>query len=302
MDVTGYLHPFYVESLAEFGRLRALEACGGWVLERSIPGSTEIDAMGCYPLFCCRDWPRIADDLRKLQGRLVSLALVTDPLGNYDEGLLRGCFDYVLPFKHHFVADLTQPVNQQAPKYHRKYARRSLRDARVEVLSEPSDALDDWGRLYANLVARHQIKGIRAFSRAAFAAQLKVPGMVAFRAVVDSETVGMHLWYVQGEAAYSHLSAYTDFGYDLQVSYGLNWVANEHFAGNLRWLVLGAGAGTGESSGGGLTEYKRGWSTGIRQVYFCGRTLNPEMYRALAMQLSEPLANYFPAYRAGEFS
>lgn len=299
--MTGYLHPAYAASLREFGTPLELPASGGWLLVRQIPDSDLFDAMGCYPLFGCRDWSRLSQDFEQLRGALVSLALVSDPFGNYDEGLLRHCFDHVLAFKEHFVADLTQPVNEQAPKYHRKNARRALRDATVEILSHPLDALNDWDLLYAHLVARHQIKGIRAFSHAAFEAQLKVPGMVALRAVTNSETVGMHLWYVQDDVAYSHLSAYNEVGYDLQVSYGLNWVANEHFAGKLRWLVLGAGAGTSANSGRGLTEYKRGWSTGTRQVYFCGRTLDPERYQALTKWHNRPPTQYFPAYRANEF-
>jgi hypothetical protein len=300
--MTGYLHPVYAASLREFGTPLRLCAAGGWLLVRKIPGRDWFDAMGCYPLFCCRDWSGLPQDLEPLKGTLISLALVTDPFGNYNEDLLRQCFDHVLAFKEHFVADLTQPVNTLAPKYHRKHARHALRNSTIEILSHPPDALNDWDRLYQNLVARHQIKGLRTFSRVSFEAQLKVPGMVALRAVVNSETVGMHLWYVQGDVAYSHLSAYSDAGYDLRVSYGLNWAANEYFANKLRWLVLGAGAGTSASGDRGLTDYKRGWSTGTRQVYFCGRTFDPERYRALTESQHSPATQYFPAYRAHEFS
>ena len=44
--VTGYLHPGYARSLAEFGTPRELERSGGWLLERAIPGSSYFDAMG----------------------------------------------------------------------------------------------------------------------------------------------------------------------------------------------------------------------------------------------------------------
>ena len=258
--------------------------------------------MGCYPLFCCHDWTRLREDLDELRDRLVSVTLVTDPFGQYDEPLLRKTFDVVIPYKEHFVADLGGPWEQATSASHRKFARRALRAVAIEVLSRPHDGLDDWDRLYAHLVARHDIKGLRAFSRASFAAQLRVPGMVAFRAAVGAQTVGMHLWYAQGDAAYSHLSAYSDAGYDLRVSYALNWAANEYFAGKIRWLVLGAGAGTTAGGGGGLTEYKRGWSTGVRQVYFCGRTLNPAQYEALTRARGRPATEYFPAYRQGEFA
>ena len=299
--MTGYLHPLYAESLAEFGAPRRLVRCGGHLLARKIPDGAGQDAMGCYPLFCCHDWSGLREDLEEAHDQLVSVALVTDPLGGYEEPLLRKTFDVVRPYKEHFVADLGGPWQESISARHRKYARRALREISVGVLPEPHDGLNDWDRLYAHLVARHGITGLRAFSRASFAAQLRVPGMVAFRATAGAETVGMHLWYTQGDAAYSHLSAYSDAGYELRVSSALNWAANEHFAGKVRWLVLGAGAGTSAGDGGGLTDYKRGWSTGARQVYFCGRTLNPAHYEALSRARGGPATDYFPAYRRGEF-
>jgi hypothetical protein len=299
--MTGYLHPQYAEALAEFGSPCPLPRSGGYLLARQIPNTEWQDAMGTYPLFCCQDWTRLHEDLEELRNRMVTVALVTDPLGNYDESLLRRFFDRVVKFKEHFIADLTQPVNELVPKYHRKHARRALRDVTVEVLSQPLEGLDDWDRLYAQLVARHEIKGLRAFSRTSFAAQLQVPGMVAFRVVAGTQAIGMHLWYVQGDAAYSHLSAYSDAGYDLRISYGLNWAANEYFSGRVRWLVLGAGPGTTTGDAGGLAEYKRGWSTGVRSVYFCGITLDAMRYEAISRSRGGPATEYFPAYRQGEF-
>ena len=222
-------------------------------------------------------------------------------MGHYDEPLLHRTFDRVIKFKEHYIADLTKPVNELAPKYHRKHARKALRDVSIEILPDPLLGLDDWDALYANLVVRHEIKGIRAFSRASFAAQLKVPGMVAFRATAGGQTVGMHLWYVQGEVAYSHLSAYSAAGYDLRVSYALNWAANETFTSKLRWLVLGAGTTSTSSEGGGLADFKRGWSTDVRPVYFCGLTLDPAKYEVLTRERNVSTTEYFPAYRQGEF-
>ena len=80
----GYAHPFYAASLAEFGAPLRLPRCGGWVLERSVPGGHARDAMGCYPLFVCQDWRALAADLDDLDGP-VSLSLVSDPFGDYDE-------------------------------------------------------------------------------------------------------------------------------------------------------------------------------------------------------------------------
>ncbi|HSS29061.1 MAG TPA: hypothetical protein VLL50_14020, partial [Usitatibacter sp.] len=63
----GYAHPGYAGSLAEFGTPRELPASGGWLLEREIPGGGR-DAMGCYPLLCCRDWRALREDLDSLEG------------------------------------------------------------------------------------------------------------------------------------------------------------------------------------------------------------------------------------------
>src|SRR5207244_6057978 len=101
----GYSHQLYADSLAEFGSPIHLARCDGWSLKRQVPGSEEVDAMGCYPLFTCDDWEFLRADLDGLSEGLVSLALVTDPFGDYSESYLRECFrDVVIPFKEHFVA------------------------------------------------------------------------------------------------------------------------------------------------------------------------------------------------------
>ena len=80
---SGYLHRGYAESFSDIAIPRELRRCGGWILERAIPGSELCDGMGCYPLFACRDWRGLALDLPTLAGRLVSLTLITDPFGDF---------------------------------------------------------------------------------------------------------------------------------------------------------------------------------------------------------------------------
>ena len=110
--LSGYGHPSYAASLAEFGTPRRLRRSGGWVLERRIAGTEARDAMGCYPLFVCQDWRALEADLDELDG-LVSLALVSDPFGDYDEDVLRRCFrDVLVPFKPHFVTDVSRPIGE----------------------------------------------------------------------------------------------------------------------------------------------------------------------------------------------
>src|SRR3989442_15260848 len=120
MTETGYLHPGYAESLAEFGVPRPLPRSGGWILVREISGCSTRDATGCYPLFACRNWSLLHDDLNDLRKDIVGLSIVTDPLGEYDTTYLRQSFpDAVRPFKEHFIVDLSRSVQSFAHADHR---------------------------------------------------------------------------------------------------------------------------------------------------------------------------------------
>jgi hypothetical protein len=299
--LTGYIHPKYAESLAEFGVPRELPCCKGWILQRQIPGFAFQDAIGCYPLFACWDWSELLTDLEYLASQLVSLALVADPFGEYDVAYLRRCFDRVDPFKDHFVIDLGYPADDIVSAHHRYYARKALRNVIVERCYEPHRFTDDWLALYSTLIERHNIRGIRAFSRESFAKQLNVPGIVVFRAVHKGVTIGAHLWYMQGQVAYSHLEAVNHTGYRLRAAYALYWSAIEWFSNEVRWLDLGGGVGIAARGMDGLSTFKRGWSNGTRPAYFCGRVFALEKSEKLtrAMNISE--TEYFPAYREGEF-
>jgi Acetyltransferase (GNAT) domain len=301
--ISGYLHPGYAGSLTEFGRPRYLPASEGWILERTIADSADRDAMGCYPLFSCRNWRQLGADLRKLDGELISLALVADPLGDYDLSDLRSSFpDLVLPFKQHFVVDLGRPLETFVHPHHRRSARKALKQLQVERCASPTAFLDDWLALYRVLIERHGISGIAAFSSESFHKQLKVPGMVAFRAFDHDTTSGMVLWYTHGNKAYYHLGAYSARGYELRASFALFEFAINHFAEQgVEWLDLGAGAGINNNAGDGLTRFKAGWSNGVRTAYFCGRIFKEERYREILQSRNQPVTNYFPAYRAGEF-
>jgi Acetyltransferase (GNAT) domain len=299
----GYMNGAYAASLAEYGTPTLLPQSGGWILKRPIVESPLQDAMACYPLFVCPNWEGLQDDLEELDG-VVALSAVPDPIGPYDLPLLRRCFpDVVRPFKEHFVTDLRIRPHDYVSSHHRRYATRSLRDVSVELCSDPGAVLDDWVKLYSVLVERHGIVGIAAFSRSSFSGQFTVPGITVFRAVLDGETVGMLLWYVQGEAAYYHLGAYSEMGYSARASFALFSTAIDHFAETgLRWLNLGGGAGLDGEGTDGLSRFKRGWSTGTRMVYFCGRVFDRDAYREITHVTGASASDtYFPVYRAAEF-
>lgn len=303
-EATGYLHPGYAASLAEFGTPRLLPRSEGWILVRKIPGFPFCDGMGCYPLFACRDWEGLHADLAELRNELVSLALVADPFGDYDLAHLRRCFGIVTPFKQHFVVDLSQSLDVLISRHHRRYRRyikRSLQHVQIERCEEPTRFLDDWSALYATLVERHRLSGIKAFSRAAFAGQLRIPGIVMFRAVYQGTTVGAILWYVQGDVCYGHLEALSPEAYRLAASYALYWSSIAYFSTKVRWIHLGGGAGVKNDGTDGLTLFKQGWATGTRTAYFCGEILDQERYSRILQAKRISATDYFPAYREEEF-
>ena len=300
----GYGHAAYAVSLSEFGKPRHLQRSKGWLLERPIPGFDGRDAMGCYPFFVCGDWSQLGFDLENIGDELLCLSLVTDPFGEYDVTHLRECFpDVTIPFKEHFVVDLSRALDTFVHSHHRRNARRALSELQVEKCASPIDFLDDWVALYGELIERHNITGLAAFSKESFAKQLVVPGMVAFRAVRSNTTLGMVLWYEQDNRAYYHLGAYSARGYELRASFALFEYSIKYFAQrDLEWLNLGSEAGVGIGGTSGLSRFKQGWSTGTRTAYFCGRVFDQNKYGEIVKARSVGSTKHFPAYRAGEFS
>ena len=303
--MTGYLHPLYAQSLSEFGTPVELPQCGGWFLERPIPDSDLKDAMGCYPLFCCTDWSKLPADVQEVKDKYVTISMVADPFAPITNLDFLRFLQLVRPFKKHFVIDVSDLGDQHINRHHRYYAERALKKIQVTLADNPKACLDDWLRLYAILVERHRLRGIKAFSKTAFAIQFKVPGLVIFRASRNGRTVGMHLWYLQSGIAYSHLAAFDQEGYSLGAAYALHWFAIQEFKRNyaqeLRWIDLGAGAGVDDDARDGLSVFKRGWATDQKVKYFCGSVCNWENYRLLA-GTDQISSGYFPLYRRGELT
>jgi len=301
--MNGYSHPGYAAALAEFGKPRALPRSEGWILERPILDTPYHDAMGCYPLFACRDWSKLDLDLDELRSELVTLTIVADPFGNHTPAQLGKCFPTVVtPFKEHLVTELSRSPESFVATQHRRKAQKALERLDIERVEDAGVFADRWIELYANLVRRHGIRGLTAFSPDSFRAQLAVPGISLFRAISENETVGMTLWYTDREVAYYHLGAYSDLGYELEASFALFWHVLEYFSRQgLQWLDLGAGAGlSAKDSSDGLTRFKRGWATGTRTAYLCGRIFDQSKYEQV---MKDREANdYFPPYRKGEFA
>jgi hypothetical protein len=295
-QISGYAHPLYARASQHQGTAFELSRSGGALLRRSIPATRFQDAVGPYPLFSCRDWTELDADLQRLEGEFVSVVLVADPFGSY-EGALDQAFSHRRRFKEHFIIELER--YDEPSRHHRRELSRALRQVMVEPCDPPSAFLEDWNRLYAELIERHAISGAANFSADSFRLQFETPGLVALRATARGETVGMALWFVQGRVAYYHLAAANQAGYRLGASYALVWAAIERFGGLVDTIDLGGVPGLRDAASGGLRPFKQGWATGSRWAYLCGRILDPEPYAALTAGPSvaaEPA--YFPAYRA----
>ena len=204
-----------------------------------------------------------------------------------------------MPF---LTAASTQPDTARSSRHHRYYARWAQRHGvSVERCDDPPALLDEWLALYGHLAVRHPIDGIRRFSPKAFREQLAVPGLVAFRAMLGSETVAIQLWYRHQGRAYSHLQATSPAGYEIRAAYALYAYGLECLAAECDAAALGAAAGDPQRGEDGLIAFKRGWASGTLPVHLCGRVVDTAAYTELAERTS-PGTSYFPAYRAGELT
>lgn len=209
-------------------------------------------------MFTCGDWSRVCGDVEGLASELVSLTLVSDPFADEAVDALRGCFDRVQLFKQHYVVDLGLPTAGRTTRHHRYYARRARRQGiAVEKCDDPLRFLDDWVRLYEVLVERHDLEGIKRFSRDSFREQLAVPGIAMFRATYQRRTVAAQIWYLQDGNAHSHLQASDRTGYRMRAAYALYAEALEWLTDRCSHAALGAAAGSVTDHDDGLAQFKR---------------------------------------------
>jgi len=302
---TGYEHAGYARSFAEWGTPRLLGHSQGWALERPVAGANDCrDAMGCYPLFSCPDWSKLGSDLSH-SGDFgwISLALVTDPFAQITREELQRAFpDLMREYKEHFVIELGRAPSEFVHPHHLRNARRAASDARIQFGEPTQQLLETWVALYGELIARHEIRGFAAFSPVSFAGQFEVPGLTIQWAELEGRIAGMLLWYTIGDRAYYHLGAYSEQGYAARCSFALFLAAIDHFAAaGAKWICLGAGAGATNDGTDGLTRFKRGWATGTRGTYLCGRIFDRTRYDELCSARGTTQTPYFPAYRSGEF-
>jgi len=297
----GYGTRAYAEALC-LGEVLELPGAGGCLIARHVPGDAAAeDLMGPYPLFVCKDWSRMPEDLDRLPKSYATATLVTDPFSPLGPRELEDLgWDHFARLKEHYVVDLTRQPGIKLSRHHRRKVRAATRQVDVQYLDRPLLVLEDWLALYQNLVRRHAITGIARFSRESFERQLALPGMVAMVARGRNEPLGITLWLLGEDVAYYHLGAYSETGYAQGASFALFAAALQEFHGKVTHLALGGAAGVNPRESDGLARFKAGWATGVRDVYLCGRVLNGNLFQRLcdARPRSRTGSDFFPPYRA----
>lgn len=297
-----YNHPLYAKAFEEFGEPIHLPNSNGWLLKRQIPGTDFFDAVNLYPLFTCDDWDQLYADIADLsRSDLVSVALVIDPFSTLDSTELRRCFpDLCNHFKDHYISNIT---DNAISKHHRYYAKRAINkeNIQVEVVDNPPSYLDAWNELYKNLIKRHHINDLRAFSYNSFRYQLKIPTSLVLAGKLYNEVIAMQIWFIKSNVAYNHLFAMSEIGYKTFTSYALYMESFRVLKKTVRYLSLGGASGLDNRTETGLDLFKKGWSNTTKPVFFCGKIINQDLYNRITEEKKVKDKTYFPLYRYGEF-
>jgi hypothetical protein len=295
----GFASRAFAASFAHEGEPLELPGSGTFLVRSPIPGTAgRTDATAVYPVLTCHDWTALPDDLARLEGGdVVSVTAVIDPVADVDRAVLAEAFpDLLRPYKEHVVVDLAAYDPARLPTHHRRNVGLGRRRCVVETCA-PGEHVDDLVALYDDLARRHAITGRAALPPEALVAQAQVPGATLFRATVDGDVVGVHLWVQSGTTAFYYLGATDDAGRAARAAYALFDHGLEHHRATATVAHLGAGAGVdGAGADDGLVRFKRGWATRTRTAYLAGRIVDHAAYRRLAA--GRPRTTYFPAHRA----
>lgn len=293
------MHPYasreYAAAFESLARPLYVEALGSTFLLREVPGSGRIDAMGVHPV-CVLTLRDASAGLEALRAEgAVSLVFVTDVLTQPPESVLRNAFPRVRPFKRHHLVDLAGDEPRYV-KHHRYEVRRAERllDCRPFDLVA---SLPEWLELYAELVERHQIRGLQNLPRAHFERLAQLPGLVALAAFEAERMVGAHLFVQHEDLVYSHLAASSPRGYEIGAAYALNDYAIRSFReAGARLLDLGGAAGVRDAEEG-LDFFKRGFATRSERCFLCAAVLDADAYEVLCEERGRS-EEFFPAYRS----
>lgn len=294
------VHPYatleYARSLSHIGEALSLPEWGGTVLARPIDAEWR-DVTGCYPLAVLEDRADIRAGMARLRAEnLVSAVLVVDDYWRPGLKELEEAFDFVRPFKTHYVLDRREgPLDYS--RNHRYKVNRALKTVRVEAFDLVS-RLDDWKALYDGLAKRHGLDGVHAFAARHHDTLAEMDGVTTVGGFIGDALVACHIWIRHEGHAHSHLVASSPEGYAERAAYAVNHASIEHLADCLT-INFGGGAGAEDGSDDGLARFKNGFCNTTARSYLCGKVLEPDVYDALAARagVSSQTA-FFPRYRA----
>ena len=197
----------------------------------------------------------------EMDGRLVSVVLVTDPFGPVNRMSSRAlsttdwCVTRIITSSIWRSRSWNRPV-----AHHRRNARKALDRLTVEELANPMPYLDTWCKPVRGAdrpASRHRNQLAFQGRRSPHSSQCQGWSRSARWTMIlkrwewssgtARDTSRITIWLLILHGAISE-----------KASYALFWTAAEQLRGRVRWLSLGAGAGATGEAPDGLTRFKRG--------------------------------------------
>ncbi len=288
-----YLIPQYADAFLGIAQTIRLPSAQIPMLKQNILQTAYYDLASCYPRTPLFSLEAIDLDLVRLaHENYISLTFATDVLVQPEFAQYDALFDYVYPFKQHYI------LNRQLPIVLSKHHRYEIKQAQKKCVVQPislKENLEVWHLLYQKLVWRHRISGLQAFSKHYFQVLSELPNIRALAAFVDADIVSIHLWLSYQDKLYSHLAASNEKGYQHRASYAIYAYIIDIFQ-EFTWIDFGGNSGGCDNPQDGLSRFKSGFSNELRASYILGKIFNPDVYRELSVGIRAK--NYFPLYRS----
>lgn len=218
----------------------------------------------------------------------ITTTVITNPLGNNSTMIGE---DYKL----HAVAECNLFRMAILPENHRRNIKKCQVQALTLVSISPADNADDLINLYPNLIKRHNINGVTAYTPDQLRTLLKVPGAVLFKVrCVEYGIVNVSLFYIYKDDAYYHLSCQSDHGYKINSNFLMMYDAIRFFK-SLGLNRVEIGSHPDGAINDGLARFKTGFSTCTLPNQIFKYIHKPDIYAKLCVD--RDLNGYFPAYR-----
>jgi len=291
-------HPYaslsYAQSITRDGTPFAVPEWGCAVMSREIEIDL-IDATGTYPMTVLSPSADLAGGLERLrQAKFVSIVIVLDDYHRPTLPELDRNFDFVRPFKTHYVVD--REIGDVFPSRHHRYEIKKALSAVNARGFDLFDELEQWVGLYQHLSKRHRLQGVHDLPRRHHEMLSVLPGVRAVGAFLEDELLAAHLWVEDGVHVHSHLAASSPQGYAVGAAYAVNDASIRLFA-NSKIINLGGGAGYEDNPADGLVRFKMGFVNATARSYLCGKILDKVNYARLSAA-NTATSTFFPAYRA----